>query len=104
MKLLNIIIVVFWIYIAIQSFTTLRSLKDQGLSRREITSITILLLCGLNISRGLISTFIDQPIKLYPGQLLLEYFYIGSSIFQILLCNMVLKYIENKPNEIITKD
>jgi hypothetical protein len=96
MHTLNLISLVFWIFITYQAATTFASLRDKGMSRREVTAVTILLLCALNISRGLISLAIEIPMA-FTGQRLLEYFYIGSSVFQILLCNIVLKYIKNKP-------
>lgn len=95
MKLLNMISVIFWMLLAYRSFLSFKSLKNAGLSKNEVTAITILLLSGLNICRGLISIFIGV-IPISHGQLLLEYFYIGSSIFQLLLSGFILKHIENK--------
>jgi hypothetical protein len=95
MHMLNILSVTLWLVITYQALAVLIHLKDKGMSRREITTFTIFLLCGLNICRGLISLAVDIP-PAYTGQRLLEYFYIGSSVFQLLLCNIVLKYIKNK--------
>jgi hypothetical protein len=98
MPILNLISVTFWVLIAYQAAIVYGQMRDSGVSRREVTAITILLLAGLNIVRGLISCFVDIP-AVYVGQRLLEYFYIGSSVFQILLCEIVLKYIKNKPQQ-----
>lgn len=91
MYLLNSVIVLVWVMIGFQSAYTAYELRKQYTSKQEITAITILLLCGLNICSGLIA--IVEPQKY---RLLVEYFYIGQSVFQILLCNIVLKHINIK--------
>jgi hypothetical protein len=102
MRLLNIISVAFWIFLAYQSFMTFRSLRDAGLSKREVTAITILLLCGLNIAKDGISFFIETGHFLTSGQKLTEYLWFGTSVFQLLLANFVLDHITN--NDINKKD
>lgn len=93
MYAITIISLLLWTQVSHHSLKTYFAMKDAGMSRREITAITILLLSWLNIVRNVITIFLGtQP----TGHLLLEYFFIGSSLFQILLCNMVLRYIENK--------
>lgn len=101
MKILNLISLALWFFIAFHSFLTFRNVrKDEGMSRREITAVTILLLCGLNITQGVINFFVPAI-----GHMLSEYFYIGTSIFQLLLCNIVLKYIDsNPPTKTTSKD
>lgn len=94
MYLLNFIIVSIWVLIALQSAYTVYDLRKQRVSRPEVTAVTILLLCGLNICSGLIA--IAEPQKYRQ---LVEYFYIGQSVFQILLCNIVLKHINIKSNK-----
>ena len=96
MQTLYLISVALWIFIAYEAIRVFLDLRDKGLSRREVTSVTILLLCGLNISRGILTLVVGTVPKFFPGQVLLEYFYIGSSVFSLLLCSIVLKYIKPK--------
>lgn len=103
MKLLSIISVAFWIFLAYHSFKTFLTLRDAGLSKREVTVITILLLCGLNIAKDVISFFIGTGHFLSSGQRLSEYLCFGASIFQLLLANFVLDHI-NTNNDISKKD
>ena len=94
MQILHLISVTVWSLIAYHAFIAFRSLKDQGMSKREVTALTILLLSGLNITRGLIAAVLNLPPRMYTGQVLLEYFNIGALVFQIMLCAAVLKYIK----------
>lgn len=90
MTILNLITLLLWIALAGQSGLTFYKLRDQGMSQRETVTVTILLLAGLNICIGLISLGVDVPVYR-----LLGYFYAGSSVFQVLLSSIVLKYIKN---------
>lgn len=96
MQILHLISVTFWCLVAAYAFSTYRALRDFGVSKREVTAITILLLSTLNATRALLSFILDLPPKTFSGQVLLEYFHIGSSVFQLLLSIVVLKYIRPK--------
>jgi hypothetical protein len=94
MTVLNIISVAFWIFLAYQSIRAFLSLKDAGLSKREVTAITILLLCGLNIAKDCIS-ILETSVIFLSGQKLTEYLYFGTSMFQLLLAYFVLDHIKH---------
>lgn len=99
MILLNIISVAFWLVLAFQSIRVFRSLRDAGLSKREVTAITILLLCGLNLAHGLGYFFTETGKFLNAGHQLMDYLTFGISIFQLLLATFVLDHIaHNKTN------
>lgn len=101
MELLNVISVILWVFVAGHSLTTLYKLRGGEFNRKEVKSIVILLLSGLNISRGIISIFIDLP-QFNNGYLLMEYFNIGISLFQLLLCNFVLRHIDREIKTTVT--
>ncbi len=102
MNILNIISVALWLFVAFHGFLVFRKLKDAGLSKREVTTITILLLCGLNLAKDGLSFLTDSNI-FTSGQKLSEYFGFGASMFQLLLANFVLDIIQDNINKQPTK-
>lgn len=99
MKLLNIISVAFWLVLAFQSIRVFRSLRDAGLSKREVTAITIVLLCGLNLAYDTVYFLTPTSNILSSGQKLMDYLWFGASMFQLLLASFVLDHIaHNKTN------
>jgi hypothetical protein len=103
MNVLTIISVAFWIFLAYESVRTFLSLKDAGLSKREVTAITILLLCGLNIAKDGIS-LLETSVIFLSGQKLTEYLYFGTTMFQLLLAHFVLDHIKHDNTNINKKD
>lgn len=97
MYILNIISVALWLFVAIHGIRVKRELKDAGLSKREVTTITIMLLCGLNVAKDGLSFLTDSNI-FTSGQKLSEYLGFGVSMFQLLLANFVLDHIEDNIN------
>jgi hypothetical protein len=103
MTILNIISVALWLFVSIHGISAFRSMKDNGMSKREVTAITIVLLCGLNIAKdGL--TFLTDSNIFTSGQKLTEYFDFGVSMFQLLLANFVLDHIQDNINNTKKQD
>jgi hypothetical protein len=99
MILLNIISVAFWLVLTYQGIRVFRSLRDTGLSKREVTAITIVLLCGLNLAYGVGCFFTETGKFFNTGQQLMVYLAFGISMFQLLLATFVLDHIaHNKTN------
>ncbi len=94
MTILQLVIIGFWILMSYKAILAYKYLKEKVGSRKEITAFTILLLAALNISRGIMFLFVDS--EPFQKVLLLEYFYVGSSVFQLLLSWFVLKYVHDK--------
>lgn len=97
MTILNIISVALWLFVAVHGGLVLRHLKDGDFTRREVTTITIILLCGLNVVKDGLSILTDSNI-FTSGQKLTEYFSFGISIFSLLLANFVLDNIQDNIN------
>ena len=94
MSILHAMSITFWIIMAAMSTSVFIKLKDRGFQQSEIMTMTILLLSGLNICISLI--YLCTISFEAPNRLLINYFIIGSSIFQLLLCHFVIVYIKIK--------
>lgn len=104
MSILNIISVALWLFVAVNGVLALRRLKDGEFTKRELTTITILLLCGLNVAKDGLSFMTDCCFIFTPGQKLSEYFGFGCSVFQLLLANFVLDHITDNNTNNTNKD
>jgi len=103
MNLLNITSVAFWLFLAYQSISVFRAMRCAKLAKKEVTAITVLLLCGLNIAWNVVSIFVETGVIFSSGQKLLGYLCFGMSVFQLLLANFVLDHINDNTNN-NTKD
>lgn len=94
MKILYFINAGFWIFMIIESLITYCYMKHNRMIKRDIAAFTVVLLSGLNIVRAVTYLYMEETTCFVPVHILLQYFYIGSSVFQLLLCWFVLKSLQ----------
>lgn len=83
MELINIIGFILWSIVAFKSIVLFFRLNGEHYLKIKVIVVTILLLAGLNICRSFISIHLDTAQ--IPRLMLLSNFYIGTSVFQLLL-------------------
>jgi hypothetical protein len=93
MELLNIVSTILWISLSLHCGIIFDKLHRQHRDQQHLVfALNILLLAGLNICIGIYS-LINEPIP-YSGCALLQKFYFGTSLFQLLLSYCVLERIK----------
>lgn len=92
MKLLNLINILSWLVLLFHCGKSYWCLRGGEFTKQEIMVIAITLLTGLNIFMWSFSTILVKPQ--YAGLQLLDYFKVGISIFQLLICHFILSNIK----------
>jgi nitric oxide reductase large subunit len=94
MRFLHLVSIFLWIAMIYISARLFFGIKGKGFKQSEIITMNILLLSGLNICIPLISLATLKYEE--PLHTLMSYFVVGSSMFQLLLCHFITRYIKNK--------
>lgn len=93
MKILNLINILSWLVLLFHCGKSYWGLRGGEFTKQEVMVISITLLTGLNIFMWTISTILLKN-HVAAGVQLLDYFKVGISIFQLLICHFILSSIK----------
>ena len=94
MKILNLINILSWLILLFHCGKSYWHIRGGEFTKQEVIVISITLLTGLNIFMWLISIFVNVPY--FEGNQILNYFKVGISLFQLLICYFVLSTIKTE--------